>query len=95
MAFPGRKLGKLPPPLSDGVVDYTDGAPQTLDQYAKDVCSLPDVGGRPCARSAQAHLDFQVLIFLVVLSGFLCACSEESVGRRRVEAGGHARPRPS
>ena len=30
----------MPPPLSDGRVDYTDGTPATLDQYAKDVAAF-------------------------------------------------------
>ena len=33
--FPGHAIG-MPPPLTDGVVTYTDGSPQTVDQYAKD-----------------------------------------------------------
>ncbi|MGN6766846.1 MAG: cytochrome c1, partial [Rhizobiaceae bacterium] len=30
----------MPPPLSDGQVAYDDGAPQTVDQYAKDVAAF-------------------------------------------------------
>ena len=37
--FPGHAIA-MPPPLSDGRVDYTDGAPATLDQYSKDVTAF-------------------------------------------------------
>src|SRR5262249_31927552 len=33
--FPGHKIA-MPKPLADGVVDYADGSPKTLPQYAKD-----------------------------------------------------------
>ena len=34
--FPGHAIA-MPKPLSDGQVEYTDGAPATVDQYAKDI----------------------------------------------------------
>ena len=36
MAFPGHQIA-MPPPLSDGIVTYTDGTKPTLDNYARDV----------------------------------------------------------
>ena len=36
----------MPKPLSDGQVDYSDGSPQTLDQYSSGRLRLPHVGGR-------------------------------------------------
>src|SRR5262249_21516641 len=37
--FPGHAIA-MPPPLSDKRVDYTDGSPQTVEQYAKDVTAF-------------------------------------------------------
>ncbi|MFG1418603.1 cytochrome c1 [Xanthobacter sp. V0B-10] len=67
--FPGNQIA-MPKPLSDGQVEYTDGAPQTVDQYATDVAAF-------LMWVAEPHLDtrkrigFQVIIFLIVLSGLL------------------------
>ncbi len=67
--FPGHAIG-MPPPLSDGVVTYTDGAPQTVDQYAKDVAAFLMWAAEPTLE-ARKRIGFQVMIFLVVLAGLL------------------------
>jgi cytochrome c1 len=67
--FPGNAIG-MPKPLSDGQVSYTDGAPQTLDQYAKDVAAFLMWAAEPHLE-ARKRLGFQVIIFLVVLAGLL------------------------
>ena len=67
--FPGHAIG-MPPPLSDGVVTYTDGAPQTVDQYAKDVAAFMMWAAEPTLE-ARKRIGFEVMIFLVVLSGLL------------------------
>jgi len=69
VAFPGHAIG-MPPPLTDGRVDYTDGAPQTLDQYAKDIAAFLMWAAEP-SLEARKRTGFQVLIFLLVLSGLL------------------------
>ncbi len=51
--MPGRRIG-MPPPLSDGVVTYEDGAPQTIDQYAKDVAAFMMWVAEPHLEVAQA-----------------------------------------
>ena len=67
--FPGHQIA-MPKPLSDGQVDYTDGSPQTVDQYSQDVSAF-------MMWVAEPHLDqrkrigFQVMIFLIVLGGLL------------------------
>lgn len=67
--FPGNQIA-MPKPMSDGQVEYTDGAPQTVEQYASDVSAF-------MMWMAEPHLDqrkrigFQVMIFLIVLSGLL------------------------
>lgn len=60
----------MPPPLTDKRVDYTDGSPVTVEQYAKDISAF-------LMWAAEPHLDqrkrvgMQVLIFLIVLAGLL------------------------
>lgn len=67
--FPGNQIA-MPNPLSDGQVEYSDGSPQTVDQYASDVSAY-------LMWMAEPHLDtrkrigFQVFIFLIVLGGLL------------------------
>jgi ubiquinol-cytochrome c reductase cytochrome b/c1 subunit len=68
-AFPGHAIG-MPPPLTDGRVDYTDGSPQTVDQYAKDVAAFLMWAAEP-SLDTRKRTGFQVLIFLVVLTGLL------------------------
>ena len=63
--FNAGKSLKMPPPLSDGQVQYTDGAPQTVDQYARDVAAF-------MMWAAEPHLEerkktgFRVIIFFVL-----------------------------
>jgi ubiquinol-cytochrome c reductase cytochrome c1 subunit len=57
----------MPKPLSDGQVTYDDGAPATVDQYAKDVTAF-------LMWAAEPHLEerkrtgFMVMIFLAIFS---------------------------
>jgi ubiquinol-cytochrome c reductase cytochrome b/c1 subunit len=67
--FPGHNIA-MPQPLQDGQVTYDDGTPQTLDQYAKDVAAFLMWAAEP--KLEQRHrIGFQVMIFLIVLSGLL------------------------
>ena len=62
----------MPPPLSDGQVTYSDGSPQTVEQYSRDVSAF-------LMWAAEPHLDarkrtgFAVIIFLLVFAGLLYA----------------------
>lgn len=67
--FPGHVIA-MPKPLSDGQVTYDDGAPQTLDQYSRDVSAFMMWAAEPHL-VARKRLGFQVMIFLIVLSGLL------------------------
>jgi ubiquinol-cytochrome c reductase cytochrome b/c1 subunit len=67
--FPGHAIA-MPPPLSDGQVTYDDGAPQTLEQYSKDVAAFMMWVAEP-HMIARKRIGFQVMIFLIVLSGLL------------------------
>ena len=46
---------KMPPPLSDGQVNYSDGRRKTVDQYAKDVAAFLMWTAEPHLDRAQAH----------------------------------------
>jgi ubiquinol-cytochrome c reductase cytochrome b/c1 subunit len=67
--FPGHGIG-MPAPLSDGVVTYTDGAPQTVDQYSKDVAAFLMWAAEP-SLEARKRTGFVTIIFLLGLSTLL------------------------
>jgi cytochrome c1 len=67
--FPGHAIG-MPKPMEDGRVDYTDGAPATVDQYAKDLSAFLAWAAEP-HMEARKRIGFQVMIFLVVFAGLL------------------------
>ncbi len=67
--FPGHHIA-MPPPLSDGAVAYTDGSPQTLQQYAKDVSAFLMWAAEP-KLEARKTLGFAVLIYLAVFAVML------------------------
>ncbi len=61
---------KMPPPLSDGQVTYDDGAPQTVDQYSRDVSAF-------LMWAAEPHLEdrkktgFRVMVFLLLFGALV------------------------
>lgn len=67
--FPGHKIA-MPKPLSDGAVPYTDGSPQTVAQYSKDVSAFLYWAAEP-KLDARKRLGFQVVLFLIVFAGLL------------------------
>jgi len=67
--FPSHSIA-MPPPLTDGRVDYTDGSPATVDQYAKDVAAFMMWAAEPHLE-ARKRIGFQVMIFLVIFSGLM------------------------
>jgi ubiquinol-cytochrome c reductase cytochrome b/c1 subunit len=67
--FPGHVIA-MPKPLSDGQVTFDDGAPATLAQYSKDVTAFLMWAAEP-KLVQRKRLGFQVMIFLIVLSGLL------------------------
>ena len=67
--FPGHAIG-MPKPLSDGQVSYTDGAKETVDQYAKDSAAFLMWAAEP-HQDARKRIGMQVFIFLIVLSVLL------------------------
>jgi ubiquinol-cytochrome c reductase cytochrome b/c1 subunit len=67
--FPGHNIA-MPPPLQAGQVKYDDGSPETMEQYSKDVASFLTWAAEP-KLVQRKRTGFQVLIFLIVLSGLL------------------------
>ncbi|MGH6818060.1 MAG: cytochrome c1 [Methylovirgula sp.] len=67
--FPGHKIA-MPKPLSDGQVKYTDGAPETLKQYSRDVAAFLYWAAEP-KLDERKQMGFRVIIFLVVFAGLL------------------------
>ena len=67
--FPGHKIA-MPKPLSDGQVEYTDGTPATVPQYAKDVVSFLSWASEPTL-AERKKIGLRVMVFLIVLSVLL------------------------
>jgi cytochrome c1 len=67
--YPGHTLA-MPPPLSDNRVEYTDGSPATVEQYAKDVAAFLMWAAEPHLE-ARKRIGLQVFIFLIVLAALL------------------------
>ncbi|MET3611974.1 ubiquinol-cytochrome c reductase cytochrome c1 subunit [Rhizobium aquaticum] len=61
---------KMPPPLSDGQVTYDDGAPATLDQYARDVAEFMMWAAEPHLEERK-RTGFMVMVFLVIFAGLV------------------------
>lgn len=57
-------------PMEDDAVEYADGTPATLDQMSKDVSAFLMWAAEP-KMEERKRLGFQVLIYLLVLSGLL------------------------
>ncbi len=67
--FPGHNIA-MPPPLQDGQVTFDDGAPNKLQDEAKDVAAFLMWAAEPHLVQRK-RIGFQVIIFLIVLSGLL------------------------
>ena len=67
--FSGHMIG-MPPPLQAGQVTFDDGSPTTIDQYSQDISAFLMWTAEPHLNERK-RLGFQVMIFLIVLSGLL------------------------
>lgn len=65
--YPGHKIA-MRPPLENDRVEYTDGTPQTVDQYARDVAAFLMWAAEP-HMEARKRIGFQVMIFLIGFAG--------------------------
>ena len=67
--FPGHAIS-MPPPLSDGLVDYTDGSPKTAEQYSKDIAAYLEWMSEPTL-DQRKQTGFKAVIFLAVFAFLL------------------------
>ncbi|PSC06844.1 cytochrome c1 [Alsobacter soli] len=73
--FPGHIIS-MPPPISDGQVEYPKGAdgkaqaPETIAQYGKDVAAFLMWAAEPHLE-ARKELGFRILVFLLLFAGLL------------------------
>ena len=77
--FPGNFLA-MPPPLSDGRVEYTDGTKATALQHAQDVTAFLAWAAEP-HMEARKRIGLQVLVFLLVFA-FLLYFTKKKVWRQ-------------
>jgi ubiquinol-cytochrome c reductase cytochrome c1 subunit len=61
---------KMPNPLSDGQVTYDDGAPQTVDQYSRDVSAFLMWAAEPHMEDRK-KTGFRVLVFLLLFGALV------------------------
>ena len=57
----------MPPPLSDGAITYTDGTPETLEQYAADVSAFLMWAAEPKLEE-RYKVGARIIIFLIVFA---------------------------
>ena len=69
--YPGHKIA-MPQPITDGAVDYKDGTPKTMDNYAKDVAAFLSWAAEPTLVERK-KTGLRAMIFLFVLAGLLYA----------------------
>jgi len=70
-AFPGHAI-KMPPPMSDGQVDYQDGTEATVAQMAHDVTVFLHWAAEPHMEERK-RMGIGVVLFLLVFTGVLYA----------------------
>jgi ubiquinol-cytochrome c reductase cytochrome c1 subunit len=71
----------MAPPLSDGQVTYDDGAPETLDQYSRDVSAFLMFAAEPHLEERK-RTGFMVMVFLAIFS-ILIYLTKKSVYARK------------
>jgi ubiquinol-cytochrome c reductase cytochrome c1 subunit len=60
----------MPLPLSEGIVTYADGSPETVDQYSRDVSAFLMWAAEPHLVERK-RIGYQVFIFLIVFAGLM------------------------
>lgn len=76
--FPGNVIS-MAPPLTDGQVSYSDGSPQTVSQYTRDVTQFLAWAAEP-ELETRKRTGVKVLIFLAVMAGVFYAAKRKIWG---------------
>jgi ubiquinol-cytochrome c reductase cytochrome c1 subunit len=71
IAFPGHQIA-MPPPLSEGAVEYPDKTKATVPQMAHDVATFLAWASEP-TMEVRKRTGVKVILFLLVLTGMLYA----------------------
>jgi ubiquinol-cytochrome c reductase cytochrome c1 subunit len=69
--FPGHQIA-MPPPLSEGLVQFADGTPASVDQMAHDVTVFLSWAANPKLEDRK-QTGIKVILFLLVLTALLYA----------------------
>ena len=67
--YPGNRIA-MPQPITNGAVDYKDGTPPTLDNYAKDISAFLSWAAEPNLVDRK-RIGLRVMIFLFVFAALL------------------------
>lgn len=68
-AFPGHQIA-MPPPLVEGIVDYPEGTPPTIENYARDLTAFLTWAAEPKLEERK-RMGLKVLIYLSILAALL------------------------
>ncbi|RAI04087.1 cytochrome c1 [Acuticoccus sediminis] len=66
----------MPPPLEDGRVEYTDGSPETVEQYSADIAAFLMWAAEPHLEERK-QIGFRVMVFLLVFAVLLYATKKK------------------
>lgn len=69
IAYSGNQIA-MAPPLSEGLIEYPDGTPATIDQMARDVTAFLTWASDPEAESRR-QMGLMVLIFMLIFTVML------------------------
>jgi ubiquinol-cytochrome c reductase cytochrome c1 subunit len=69
--FPGHNIA-MPPPLSQGAVEFTDGTPSSVEQMAADVTTFLTWASNPDMEERKG-LGLKVMAFMVIFTGLMYA----------------------
>ncbi len=66
----------MPSPLSEGLVSYEDGSPETIDQYSKDVAHFLTWAAEP-EMEHRKRMGIKVVLYLIVFAGVMYAVKKK------------------